>query len=157
MLAPGAEPAAPAAIPSGARAEVDAWRRQGCAVVGLCLPFTAAEQAVGERPKPTPPPPPAERWESEVGAQGRAAVEERFRSQLEAAVAEGEGGGRKAFSPSGIQNRLSPRSCASSSTPPTVARRVDVPVEYRDGSEAAERRSRCGAWPWPRSSRTRPS
>lgn len=135
VLPPGGEPATPAAIPSGPRADVDAWRRQGCAVVGLCLPFAAAEQAIEERPEPTPPPPPVERWESEVGAQGRAAVEERFRSQLEAAVAAGEGE-RKAISPSGLQNTVVTEVLREFVAAADGGSRVDVAVEYRDGSPA---------------------
>jgi hypothetical protein len=138
VLRPGDDVEAPAAIPAAVRAEVDAWRREGCAVVALCLPFAPGVEAECEEgQEPMSPPPAAERWESKRGAQGRKAVEERFEDQLRAALDGAGAGGRHAISPSGVQNAVVTETLRRFVDAGGVDDRVDAPVEYRDGSKAA--------------------
>lgn len=137
-LLPGDEQEAPASIPAAARAEVEAWRQGGCAVVGLCLPFAAGGAAgLVQELEPRTPPPPAERWKTKQDARGRRAVEERFEDQLRAALEGSDGEARRAISPSGVQNVVVTESLRKFvDAGPEGGARVDAPVEYRDGSEA---------------------
>lgn len=78
---------------------------------------------------------PAQRWDSE-GARGREAVERRFRAQVSEALAVADGG-RVPISPSGIQNSVVTETLREFAAVQSGSRRIDVPVEYRDGSRSA--------------------
>jgi hypothetical protein len=77
---------------------------------------------------------PATRWDSD-GVRGRKAVEARFRAQLAEASAAPDG--RVPISPSGIQNSVVTETLREFTDQVPGGRRVDVPVEYRDGSQSA--------------------
>lgn len=77
---------------------------------------------------------PARPWDSE-GARGREAVEKRFRAQVSEALAAADGG-RMPISPSGIQNSVVTETLREFAAAQPGGRRVDVPVEYRDGSRS---------------------
>lgn len=83
---------------------------------------------------PVPAAEPAMRWDSD-GIRGRKAVEARFRAQLAEASAAPDG--RVPISPSGIQNFVVTETLREFSGQVPGGRRVDVPVEYRDGSRSA--------------------
>src|SRR6201999_1767412 len=93
-----------ATLPRGSKSKVRKWLKRGMVVVSLRDPFVE-----GAPPPPadrTEAPPPSKPWRSSKGAGGRAAVEERFRTQLEQAVADKAVGtsAAAAISPSGILN-----------------------------------------------------
>jgi hypothetical protein len=77
---------------------------------------------------------PATRWDSD-GVRGRKAVEARFRAQLAEASAAPDG--RVPISPSGIQNSVVTETLREFTDQVPGGRRIDVQVEYRDGSRSA--------------------
>lgn len=93
--------------------------------------------ALGETPRieKAGPPPPAARWDS-GGLRGRRAVESRFRAQIEEALASATTTTR-AISPSGIQNAVVTEILRQYVHSEAPQNRVNVRVEYRDGSKAA--------------------
>jgi hypothetical protein len=93
----------------------------------------------GATPEPTQAvgvPDVAERFDSK-GKKGRAAVEARFRDQLSKALESAHGGTEiRPISPSGIQNPVVTE-ILREHVIGDPSDRVDVPVEYRDGSRSA--------------------
>ena len=82
--------------------------------------------------------PPAERWESDGAVSRREALEARFRAQIEEALgAAGEGAAPRAIAPSGVQNAVITEILREYVEVADGVTRVDVPVEYRDGSRSA--------------------
>ncbi|MCY1674997.1 hypothetical protein OVA06_09790 [Pseudarthrobacter sp. SL88] len=81
---------------------------------------------------------PAKTWEAEDGVSGSRAVEARFRAQIAEALTR-DATRRVPISPSGINNAVVTEVLREfvEAAPGTV--RVDVPVEYRDGSRSAHR------------------
>jgi len=80
---------------------------------------------------------PASRWDS-GGEHGRRAVEARFRAQIAEAL-HGETRSRRVISPSGIQNPVVTEILREFAQEVEGEPRVDVDVEYRDGSRSAHR------------------
>lgn len=80
---------------------------------------------------------PATRWDS-GGEHGRRAVEARFRAQIVEAL-HGETRTRRVISPSGIQNPVVTEILREFVQEVEDEPRVDVDVEYRDGSRSAHR------------------
>ncbi len=80
---------------------------------------------------------PATRWDS-GGEHGRRAVEARFRAQIVEAL-RGETRTRRVISPSGIQNPVVTEILREFAQEVDSEPRVDVDVEYRDGSRSAHR------------------
>lgn len=126
----------PASLPEDGRAELAARREQGCAVVCIALPFATGGEEEGPVTEPVVAAPPAARWQSEEGLSGRRAVEERFRDQLETAVASANGAALPTISPSGIQNAVVTEILREFVGAGEAKDRVDATVEYRDGSRA---------------------
>jgi hypothetical protein len=82
------------------------------------------------------PPPVADAWQAEGNAKGRRAVEQRFRRQLDAALAPSAGKSAAALDPSGVNNRVITE-VLRGRLAGSARQRVDVPVVYRDGSAAS--------------------
>ena len=93
--------------------------------------------AAGTTPQshPRPADEPAPRWDS-GGEHGRRAVEARFRAQIAEALS-GTAARRTPVSPSGIQNPVVTEILREFAEQIPGTSRVDVPVEYRDGSRSA--------------------
>lgn len=82
--------------------------------------------------------PPAESWRDPDGYSRRRAVEARFRAQIrEALDAQSVGGAPRAIAPSGVQNSVVTEILREFVAEQSDASRVDVPIEYRDGSRSA--------------------
>jgi hypothetical protein len=126
-----------ARLPALLASVVEEWGRSGVAVE-LRFPFDigAAEpiEEVGPAARP------AEAWQAEGDVAGSKAIEQRFRRRLEALSTGGadasEPGRDAAINPSGVHNRAITQVLREFvvAAPPN---RLDVPVVYRDGSEAA--------------------
>jgi hypothetical protein len=102
-------------------------------VVALAMPLEPGAKT--DEPAVAEAPPPAERWPIRDDLWGRRLVEQRFREQLAAAI-ESPGGDRaSALSPSGIHNRVLTE-VLREQVERGDAEQVDVPVVYRDGSQA---------------------
>lgn len=117
--------------PAKAR-ELQGWLAEGAVVVECATPLalgeTARPQGAG-RILPT-----AQVWESPTKSRGKAAVRERFLSQLEASLSNPI---RPApISPSGVSNSVLTDGLRDFVARSGGAARVDVPVVYRDGSAA---------------------
>lgn len=121
-------PSWPADVRTAAAATVAAGRLP----VLVVLPLTEGSTAGGGDPVPAAEP--ATRWDS-AGIRGRKAVEARFRAQLAEASAAPDG--RVPISPSGIQNFVVTETLREFTDQAPGGRRIDVPVEYRDGSRSA--------------------
>ena len=121
-------PSWPADVRTAAAGTVAAGRLP----VLVILPLTGGSTAGGGDPVPAAGP--ATRWDSD-GIRGRKAVEARFRAQLAEASAAPDG--RVPISPSGIQNFVVTETLREFTGQVLGGRRVDVPVEYRDGSRSA--------------------
>jgi len=84
-------------------------------------------------------PPPAEPWQDPNGSSGRKAVEARFRAQIrEALDAHASGSRPRSIAPSGVQNAVVTEILREFVTTAPDSSRVDVPIEYRDGSRSAQ-------------------
>lgn len=84
-------------------------------------------------------PPPAESWQDPDGSSGRKAVEARFRAQIrEALDTHASGGSPRAIAPSGVQNAVVTEILREFVATAPDTSRVDVPIEYRDGSRSAQ-------------------
>jgi hypothetical protein len=120
----------PVWVPEASRADVsDVLAREGV-VLSLRLPLESGTTPRASSNKP--PPPPADVFDA-GGARHREAVELRFKDQLRKAVeAKGEA---KPINPTGIQNVVLTETLRTFVG--QAGKRVDVPVEYRDGSRAA--------------------
>ncbi|MFF2300275.1 hypothetical protein [Arthrobacter sp. NPDC058127] len=79
---------------------------------------------------------PAETWTAEDGVFGSRAVEHRFRAQIAEAL-NPEAARRVPISPSGVNNTVVTEILREFVVAAPGAVRVDVPVEYRDGSRSA--------------------
>lgn len=118
-------------LPAEVRSAAESMLRDGTIPVLVIDPFAPKATAAAPRISAEEP---SARWQSD-GARGRAAVESRFRAQIVEALTSGSRR-RGAISPSGVQNAVVTEilrefvGCTEGST------RVDVPVEYRDGSRA---------------------
>jgi hypothetical protein len=136
FLLPEEGSAPPTPLPEDVRAEVAAQCQQGCAVVCVTLPFAADEEREERVEEPITAAPPAERWHSAEGLSGRRAVEERFRDQLKKAAVASASAATPTISPSGIQNSVVTEILREFVDVDDGGSRVDVAVEYRDGSRA---------------------
>jgi hypothetical protein len=84
-------------------------------------------------------PPPAEPWQDPDGYSGRKAVESRFRAQIREALDAHTSGTRpRSIAPSGVQNAVVTEILREFVTTAPDTSRVDVPIEYRDGSRSAQ-------------------
>ena len=119
-------------LPADVRAAAASTVVAGRLPVLVVLPLT--EGSTAGRGDPVPAAGPGTRWDS-GGIRGRKAVEARFRAQL--AEASTEPGGRVPISPSGIQNSVVTEMLREFTDQVPGGRRIDVPVEYRDGSRSA--------------------
>lgn len=118
-------------IPPEVFAAAAEFEAEGLRPVVSTTPFGHGETVTsGPRKDPVAP---AERWES-VSKRRSKAVEERFRSQITAAIAGGSGA---AISPSGISNRVVTQVLRESVHSDHESGPIRVPVEYRDGSRSA--------------------
>lgn len=111
------------------------WAGEGRLTVELRMPleYGRTDPAATRSSAPEP----AERWESEDGAKGRQAVEQRFRAQLQAVLATPASPDRSAaVSPSGVHNRVITEVLREFVIGDKSVR-VDAPVLYRDGSQAS--------------------
>lgn len=126
---------------SGLEAEVVQAARslQGQGLVPVLRVYGLEPGAASEPAEAAGVPDVAERFDS-GGKKGRAAVEARFRDQirkaLESADSEDGSGDVRSISPSGIQNPVVTEILREYVVGDGSAR-VDVPVEYRDGSRSA--------------------
>lgn len=126
-----------ARLPASLAGLVEEWGRDGVAVE-LRAPFEVGAagpiEEVGRAARP------AEAWQAEGDAAGSRAIEQRFRRRLEALVAPGAAAGEpgrdRAINPAGVHNRIITQVLREfvAGAPES---RLDVPVVYRDGSEAA--------------------
>ena len=125
-----------ARLPDNLARTVSGWAERAT-VVELRRAFevgkTELTSAVGTAPEP------AERWQVEGDVSGSRAVEQRFRTQLQAIVSAPADGLRtrgNVINPSGINNRVITQVLRDfvSGDP---GKRVDAPVTYRDGSTAS--------------------
>ena len=125
-----------ARLPASLAGMVEGWGRDGVAVE-LRVPFGvgAAEPTEDVGPALRP----AEAWQAEGDAAGSRAIEQRFRRRLEALVAPGadagEPGRDRAINPAGVHNRIITQ-VLREFVAGASASRLEVPVVYRDGSEA---------------------
>lgn len=119
-------------LPADVRAAAAGTVAAGRLPVLVVLPL--AEGSTADSADPVTAAGPATRWDSD-GIRGRKAVEARFRAQL--AEASAARGGRVPISPSGIQNSVVTETLREFTDQVAGGRRVDVPVEYRDGSRSA--------------------
>jgi hypothetical protein len=121
-------------LPPTARAEVQTWINGGHLAVVLRLALmpgatTATDTGVAA-------PEPQETWEAPADAQGRKAVQARFRAQLNYACEPGSGDTRLGVNPSGIHNRVLTEVLHEFVDGDPLTRR-DATIVYRDGSQAA--------------------
>jgi len=122
-------------IPKELQEQATAIVSQGLVPVLIVDPFFPGPRAT---PRTVAVPPPAERWRDPDDLRGREAVEKRFRSQIEEALAAADGAHVRAIAPSGVQNAVVTeilREFAASA--PSASAPVYAPVEYRDGSRSA--------------------
>ena len=121
-------------LPDEIARTVAAWR--SATVVELRRPLEVGATQLTEAHAAVPEP--AEPWQAEGDVTRSRAVEQRFRSQLEVAVAGGTASRARsdAINPSGINNRILTQTLYEF-VGGTSTMRVDVPVTYRDGSEAS--------------------
>jgi len=122
-------PSWPADVRAAAAGAVAAGRLP----VLVVLPLTEGSPA--RRGDLGPAAAPATRWDSD-GVRGWKAVEARFRAQLTQAVT-AAADDRVPISPSGIQNSVVTETLREFTAQVPGCARVDVPVEYRDGSRSA--------------------
>ena len=125
---------APEWLPEAARGRVQAVLNRGGVLLTVASPLQRGATA---RPSETiAPPRPIATWKSETDARGSAAVRERFEDQLRRAVTFGERPSPEPISPTGIQNKVLTETLREYVKKIEGQQRVDVPVEYRDGSRA---------------------
>jgi hypothetical protein len=119
-------------LPADIRSAAEACAESGRLPVLVIDPFGIGATVVGAGEEAEGP---ARRWKSD-GERGRRAVEARFRAQIVEALT-ADSGHRVAISPSGIQNPVVTEILREFVAQIPGARRVDAPVEYRDGSRSA--------------------
>ena len=128
-----------ARLPSPLASMVEDWGRDGVAVE-LRVPFGVGIGAAEPTEEVGPALRPAEAWQAEGDVVGSRAIEQRFRRRLAALVAPGadagEPGRDRAINPAGVHNRIITQVLREFVTG-APGSRLDVPVVYRDGSEAA--------------------
>ena len=129
----GPDPSAwPEGLPADIRAAAQAYVDRNWLPVLVIDPFGTGPAATGGQEEADGP---ARRWKSD-GEQGRRAVEARFRAQIAEALS-ADSRHRIAISPSGIQNAVVTEILREFVAQVPGSRRVDAPVEYRDGSRSA--------------------
>lgn len=125
-------------IPAEVRDAAAAVAEQGRVPVLVVDPLTPGARH-GSRGSAVEIPPPAEPWQDPSGSSGRKAVEARFRAQIREALDAHAGGTRpRSIAPSGVQNAVVTEILREFVTTAPDTGRVDVPVEYRDGSRSAQ-------------------
>lgn len=125
-----------AKTPEDIQAAASAALDKGLMPVLLVQPFEPGPQAQTQSPVAADPP--AESWGPAEAVSRREAVEERFRAQIDEALsASRHGGPPRAIAPSGIQNSVVTEILREYVEVVEDALRIDVPVEYRDGSRSA--------------------
>ncbi len=117
-------------IPAAWRERFEAVLAAGGIVATIRTPLLAGPVAAAAKPPAKPVPEPAEAWKSKTRARGIRAVQERFEAQIESCLS----GGAGAVSPSDIQNTILTETLRTYVG--QRGRRVEVPVEYRDGSRS---------------------
>jgi hypothetical protein len=126
-----------ARLPGPLASVVEEWGRSGVAVE-LRLPFDVG--AAGPTEEVGPAARPASVWQAEGDVVGNRAIEQRFRRQLKVLVTRGPDAGEPsrdgAINPSGVHNRVITQ-VLREFVAGAPATRLDVPIVYRDGSEAA--------------------
>ena len=128
----GMDPAAwSSELPVDVRMAAQRFVSAGLLPVLVIDAFRAGETVTGQVRQAEAP---AERWDA-GNEKGRRAVEARFRAQILEALAGGDR--RAAISPSGIQNPVVTEILREFAEAMPGSRRVDAPVEYRDGSGSA--------------------
>ena len=125
-------------VPAAVRDAAVALVQQGRVPVVVVDPLTPGAPAQSRGPD-VEIPPPAEPWQDPDGSTGRKAVEARFRAQIrEALNAHAGGGSPRAIAPSGVQNAVVTEMLREFVATAPGTSRVDVPIEYRDGSRSAQ-------------------
>lgn len=119
-------------VPGDQRDAVRQILTDGGALLLVTIPLERGDQpAVALKA----PPPPSRAWRSKNDSRGTRAVKERFEDQLKDAV-----NSRtievEPFSPSGVSNRVLTETLREFVNATNGSRRVDVAVDYRDGSRA---------------------
>lgn len=128
----GTDPAGwPHRLPHDVRAAAHRCVDSGLVPVLIVDPFRPGPTATGPAVEVDAP---AKRWDA-GDERGRRAVEARFRAQTEDALSARNR--RAVISPSGIQNAVVTETLREFVEAAPGAARVDVPVEYRDGSRSA--------------------
>lgn len=122
--------------PSGSHEPIREILSGGGAMVLVRLSLEAGATNSASDNHPTPPPP-AKRWKAKKGEYGSRAVRARFEDQLSRAVESSADSHREPIIPSGIQNKVLTESLRAYVDGGKDANPVLVPVEYRDGSRAA--------------------
>ena len=121
--------------PENVRAAASAAIGEGLMPVLLVQPFEPGSQT--QPVDPVAADPPAQRWESAEAVGRREAVEARFRAQIEEALnVIKDISTPRAIAPSGIQNSVVTEILREYVEVAEGAPKVDVPVEYRDGSKS---------------------
>lgn len=124
-------------IPAEAREAAAALAKQGRVPVVVVHPLTPGSAARSSGPVVWVPPP-AQPWQDPDGAVGRKSVEARFRAQIyEALDSHAVGASPRAIAPSGVHNAVVTEVLREFVNQPPNTSRVDVPIEYRDGSRSA--------------------
>jgi hypothetical protein len=119
-------------LPADIRSAAQACADRGWLPVLVIDPFGVGATAAGAEGEAEGP---ARRWKPD-GERGRRAVEARFRAQIAEALS-ADSRHRVAISPSGIQNPVVTEILREFVAGAPGTRRVDAPVEYRDGSRSA--------------------
>lgn len=121
-------------LPPTARTEVQKWIDGGHLAVLLRMALMpGATTPIGAG---LAAPEPQDSWEAPDDAQGRKAVQARFRAQLDEACERESGTTRLAVNPSGIQNRVLTEVLHEFIDGDPTSR-CDATIVYRDGSQAA--------------------
>jgi hypothetical protein len=130
-------------VPADEHVNVASIIEGGGVLVAISLPLEVGTRTATTERKQAPPA--ATPWKAterrtrkdgksfDAELHGRRAVQKRFRDQLAAALSEQP---PKPFYPTGISNRVLSDALREYVNQPAGARRVDVPVEYRDGSRS---------------------
>jgi hypothetical protein len=107
------------------------WLQEGMSVVELRLPHARGETIAAGEPGRGPPRS-ASRWRS-AGEMPGQEVRERFEYLISLALAD-SGGDEAAILPSGVSNKVLTEVLRRHAHAEPEARRIDLPVRYRDGS-----------------------
>lgn len=120
-----------AEIPLSVLAEVGGWLDEGAIAVHLRLPHAEGETHLAGI-EGQGPPPPMERWKSPSNLRGEA-IRNRFDHLITRALA-ADGSSEAVIRPSDISNTVLTETLREHVATRTDLQRIDLPVQYRDGS-----------------------